>query len=323
MNKAVVVLGICVITSILVSGIPRAVESATPISETLRADVRSYNESVTGSGSLSFPDRHEVTSALPLVLDKFFVSPGDTVNVGDTIATVDRKSSAALIESLGQVKSLAIPAASLSTAIALIPDSVTADCSGRVISTALAGSAVQSGGSIATIAGSGSLIVTAAVSELDIAKIEIGQRASFSPAAYPDEEFLGTVTGIAEAARSQYNGAVLETVVDITVTPDKDDPRLKHGLSADVEVMLSEPREVLVLPYSAIAQDDNGEYVFVYEDQRAARRNIVTGAEFADGTEIKSGITAEDIIFQTPEELSDRSFIRISQQSDDQTKEHQ
>ncbi len=314
MNKAVMVLGICVITAILISGIPRAVESATPISETLRADVRSYNESVMGSGELSYLGQHEITSSLPLVLEKLLVAEGDMVSVGDTVAKVDRKSSAALIESLGRVKSLAIPASELSTAIALLPETVTADCSGRVISTAQAGRAVQSGGSIVTVSQSNTLAVTAAISELDIAKVEPGQRVKFTPAAYPEEEFYGTVAAIASSARSQYNGAVLETVVDVTITPDRHDERLKSGLTADVEIMLSEPRAVLVLPYSAVGQDDDGEYVYVYENSRAVRRSVSTGAEFTDGTEITAGITAEDVIFGDPEEIANRSHIKIAEE---------
>lgn len=316
MNKAALVLGVCVITCLLVSGVPRAVESATPISETLRADKKSYCETAAGSGSLSFPDQHEITSALPLVIERFTVSPGDNVNVGDTIAVVDRKSSAALIESLGQIKSLAIPAANISTAVALLPETVSADQSGRVITTAANGEAVQSGSSIATLTNSDTVAVTAAISELEIAKVKLGQRVRFFPAAYPDEEFTGTVSAIAAAARNRYNGAVLETVVDVTITPDRTDERLKPGLSADVEIMLSEPREVLILPYSAISQDENGEYVFVYEDSQAVRRDISTGAEFSDGTEIKSGITAEDIVFGDPETLSNKSFVRIAEQTD-------
>lgn len=314
MNKAVMVLGICVITAILISGIPRAVESATPISETLKASVRSYNESVMGSGELSYLGQHEITSSLPLVLEKLLVAEGDMVSVGDTVAKVDKKSSAALIESLGRVKSLAIPTSELSTAIALLPETVTADCSGRVISTAQAGRAVQSGGSIVTVSSSNTLAVTAAISELDIAKVKPGQRVKFTPAAYPDEEFYGTVAVIASAARSQYNGAVLETVVDVTITPDRHDERLKSGLTADVEIMLSEPRAVLVLPYSAVGQDDDGEYVYVYENSRAVRRSVSTGAEFTDGTEITAGITAEDVIFGDPEEIANRSHIKIAEE---------
>ncbi len=313
MNKAVMVLGVCVITAILVSGIPRAVESATPISETLKASVRSYNESVMGSGELSYIGQRDITSVLPLVLEKLLVSEGDLVNVGDTVATVDRKSSAALIESLGRVKALAIPASELSTAIALLPETVTSDCSGKVIRTAQTGKAVQTGDSIVTVASTGELAVTAAISELDIAKVKTGQRVKFSPAAYPDEEFYGRVSAIASAARSQYNGAVLETVVDVTITPEKEDKRLKSGLTADVEIMLSEPRPVLVLPYSAVGQDDKGEYVYVYENSRAVRKGVSTGAEFSDGTEITAGITAEDVIFEDPDEIAGRSHIRIAE----------
>ncbi len=313
MNKAVMVLGVCVITAILVSGIPRAVESATPISETLKASVRSYNESVMGSGELSYIGQRDITSVLPLVLDKLLVSEGDLVNVGDTVAAVDRRSSAALIESLGRVKSLAIPASELSTAVALLPETVTADCSGKVIRTAQTGRAVQTGDSIVTVASTEELAVTAAISELDIAKVKTGQRVRFSPAAYPDEEFYGRVSAIASAARSQYNGAVLETVVDVTITPEKEDERLKSGLTADVEIMLSEPRPVLVLPYSAVGQDDKGEYVYVYENSRAVRKGVSTGAEFSDGTEITAGITAEDVIFEDPDEIAGRSHIRIAE----------
>ena len=312
MNKAVAVLGICVITSILISGIPKAVESATPTSETMKASVRIYNEAVAGSGELSYIGQRDITSSLPLVLERVLVSEGDVVEIGDIVATVDRRSSAALIESLGRVRALAIPASDLSTAIALLPESVTADCSGRVIATAQPGRAVQTGGSIVTVASTGDLAVTAAVSELDIAKVEVGQRVKFTPAAYPDEEFSGTVSGIASAARSQYNGAVLETVVDVTITPEKEDERLKSGLTADVEIILADPREVLVLPYSAIGQDDDGEYVYVYENSRAVRRNILTGAEFTDGAEITAGITAEDIIFGDPEEIAGKSHIKIA-----------
>lgn len=315
MNKAVLILGICVMTAILISGVPRAVESATPTSQTLKASVRSYNESVSGSGELSYIGQQEITSAMPLVFERILVSEGDEVKVGDTIAMVDRKSSAALIESMGKVQALAISAADLSTAIALLPETVTADCSGKAISTAQAGRAVQAGSSIVTVAPSGKLAVTAAVSELDIAKVRIGQKVKFTPAAYPDEEFYGTVAAIASAARNRYNGAVLETVVDITVLPDKNDERLKSGMTADIEIMLSDPREILVLPYSAVGQDEDGEFVYVYENSRAVRHDVLTGAEFSDGTEVISGISADDIIFGEPDEITGRSHIRIAKEA--------
>ncbi|MBD5383799.1 MAG: HlyD family efflux transporter periplasmic adaptor subunit [Ruminococcaceae bacterium] len=313
MKKAVAVLGIGTALAVAVGAVPRAVESATPVSETLRASVRSYNESVMGTGELTYLGQHEITSSLPLVIEKLLVREGDIVEVGDTVATIDRESSAALIESLGQISALAISATNLSTAVALLPEKITSDCSGRVISAANSGQAVQSGYSVVTVAQTEELAVTAAISELDIAKVAVGQNVRFNLAAYPDEVFFGTVSAISQAARSQYNGAVLETVVDVTVTPDDPDERLKSGLSAEVEILLSEPRSIYVLPYSAIAQDDTGEYVYVYENGRAVRRDVFTGAEFADGTEVRTGVSANDIVFQDPQEIADRSYIRVAE----------
>ncbi len=310
-SRAAAILGSCVAAAIIVSGIPRAVESAAPVFSTISPALRAHTDTISGDGELTFTDEHDITSALPLVIKRFNVDEGDLVSVGDVIATVDKKSSAALIESLGKIPALTISAANLSTAVALLPEEVTADCTGRVISTSGNGCAVQSGSSIASVAAEDTLVVTAAISELDIAKVEPGQEAKFTLAAYPDEVFEGTVSKIANAARSRYNGSVLETVVDVEILPKQIDPRLKSGLSADVDVVLSEARQILVLPFSAIGQDDDGEFVYVCKDGKALRRSIRTGEEFPDGAEITEGLSPDDVVFTDPEEISHRGRIRI------------
>lgn len=313
MKKAVAVLCVCAVLAIAAGIAPKAVESSVPAAKTLRASSRSYNETVSGSGSLTYEGQHEIVSALPLVIEKFYVGEGDSVEVGDRIAAVDKTATASLIESLGQVSQLAVAAANLSTAVSLIPQEITADYSGRIISTAGNGASVESGYAIATVSQGNSLYVTAAISELDIASVSIGQKALFTCAAYPDTVFTGTVSKIASAARNQYNGAVLETVVDIMITPDSEDERLKSGLSVDVDIQLEEPRQICVLPYEAIGQDDAGEFVYVYENGTAVRRNIFTGAEFSDGTEIIKGVALEDIIFEEPEKVAESSYIKVEE----------
>lgn len=310
-TRAAIILGACFAAAAAVSGIPKAVESAAPVFTTLSPEIRAFTDTVSGSGALCFRGEHDITSALPLVIKRFNVEEGDIVSVGDVIATVDKQASASLIEGLGKLPAIAVSAANLSTAVALIPEEVTADCAGRVISTSGNGCAVQSGSSIATVAALETLVVSAAVSELDIAKVNAGQDVRFTLAAYPDEVFSGTVSRIAGAARSRYNGSVLETVVDVEILPEEPDSRLKSGLSADVDIVLSDAREVLVLPYSAIGQDDKGEFVYVHENGKAVRRAIRTGAEFADGTEITAGLSAEDAVFDNPEEISQKPRIRV------------
>lgn len=313
MKKAAAVLGACGLVSLLAGALPKAAESAVPAARTVCAATRSYCATAEGSGSLCYLSQSEVTNVMPLVIGRFYVEEGDEVKAGDKIASVDRDATASMIESLGQVSQLAVAAANLSTAVSLIPSEVVADCSGRVISVAGNGAAVESGYCIATLAASDTLALTAAISERDIANVREGQHVTFTLTAYPNEIFTGSVSHIASAARSEYNGAVLETVVDVTVIPDKLDERLCSGLSAQISVQLEEPRQVCVLPYEAIGQDSAGEFVYVYENGEAVRRGIFTGAEFSDGTEVTRGISAGELVFASPEDIDGRGYIKLEE----------
>ena len=313
MKKYIALAIACAALAAGVSYLPAAVEASVPAAVSISPNEVYYSESVNTSGTLCYIGQGDVTSALPLVLSEFEVEEGDHVEVGDVIARVDRKASETFISSLGKVSQLAAATASLSTAMSLIPEEITADRSGTVISTAGAGAAVESGTSIATIAGTDSLVLTSAVSELNIARIQPGQPVEFTLSAYPDDVFTGTVSKIAGSARSQYSGAVLETVVDVLISPDSTDPRLRSGLTADVRFQLSDPRKICVLPYNAIGQDEEGEYVYLLEDGAAVKHKIFTGAEFSDGTEVIKGATINDKVFLDPEDISLSKYVRIEQ----------
>lgn len=312
MKKIIAAVIIAVVLAISAGAVPAAVESMSPVCETFLPSLRSYSEAVSGSGSVRYIKQSEITCSLPVVIKKMCVSEGDIVKAGTVVAEIDKESSTALVMSLAQINALNVATSDLQAVASLLPESVVSESEGRVVSASRAGTAVLSGESIAVIAESDSLAVTAAISELDISKIRLGQSAYFELSAYPGEKIPAKVSAISETARNQYSGTVLETVVDILVAPDDpSDDRLKSGFSAEVIIELSEPYDIIVAPYSAIEQDDSGEYVYVYENGGAVRRNIVTGKEFSDGTEIRAGLTSKDIVFQNPREVALHRFIRI------------
>ncbi len=313
MKRIITVLCISAAITGIIATVPFAATGNAPAAEVITAKTVSYAKSLNGSGTLSFKGQSDVTSALPLVIARSCVSEGDLVQVGDTVAIVDKNGTSSFIESLGQLPQLAIASASLSTAMSLIPDEITADRNGLVIAAAGNGTSVEAGSAICTIASTDQLVLTVPVSEQYISQINEGGKASFSLTAYPDTLFTGTVSKIAGAARNRYIGSVLETVVDVQIVPDGYDERLKAGLTADVQFTLTEPKNICVLPYEAIGQDDVGEFVYVYADGKAVKRRIFTGAEFSDGTEVLKGITAEDKIFTSPEAISDSRFVRMEQ----------
>ncbi len=311
MKKAVAVLLGFAALSAGISAAPDAAINALPVSSVTCAKTVSYAKTLQSSGTLSYIGQTDVTCSIPLIIQQCYVSEGDTVTTGDVIASVDKKATRSLIESMGQFSSIAIPAASLSGAVNLIPDEITATATGRIISVTENGTTIQAGNSICSVAGTDSLILTAPISELYISDVQLGQTVSFTLAAYPEESFTGTVSSIAEAARSRYSGSMLETVIDITISPDRYDPRMRSGMTADVCFTLTQPRNICVLSYDAIGQDSGGEYVYVYENGKALKRKIFTGAEFSDGAEIIKGVTAEELVLTSPESIKENSYIRL------------
>ncbi len=291
--------------------VPEAAINAVPVSSVISPKTVSYAKTLQSNGALSYIGQSEVTSSLPLVIKQFHVTHGDMVSIGDVIATVDEDATRSLVESMGRISTLIVPAADLSTAVSLIPKEITSDRSGRIVAVAGSGSAIQSGSSICSVAATDSLVLTAPVSELYISDIRLGQTVSFTLAAYPDESFTGTITAIANAARSRYSGSVLETVIDVTISPDTFDARMKSGLTADVCFTLTQPKNICVLSYDAIGQDESGEYVYVYENDKAIKRKIFTGTEFTDGAEIIKGVSADQLVFLSPESISENGYIRL------------
>jgi RND family efflux transporter MFP subunit len=73
------------------------------------------------------------------------------------------------------------------------------------------------------------------------------------------------------------------------------DKALFPGLFARVRIPLGQPQPMLVIPNSAIGNDQEGDYVFVVEaNDIVARRSIVKGPLTPDGRAIRSGLTATD-----------------------------
>jgi membrane fusion protein (multidrug efflux system) len=62
-------------------------------------------------------------------------------------------------------------------------------------------------------------------------------------------------------------------------------------MQADI-LMQSAPRSRLWLPLAAIQEDENGRYVFINDEGKAARRAIGTGEIRADHIEIVDGLEA-------------------------------
>lgn len=159
----------------------------------------------------------------------------------------------------------------------------------------------------------GRWLAVVAVNEGDILSVETGQFVELSGAALPEGEFYGKVTDVSDVAYTSTLSAasVPVTVVDVTVAIEEGDSSLlRSGYSVTARLTTGEERTVNMLPYSVIAQDEQGEYVYVLENGVAVRHDIITGIELSDRTEVVDGVTDADVVLTDPEKLFEGARVR-------------
>lgn len=85
---------------------------------------------------------------------------------------------------------------------------------------------------------------------------------------------------------------------------------LYPGYRAEVRVITDCRKDVLLVPYSAVKQDESGmEYVMKLENDIVVKQYIFTGAELSDCLEITNGLSTEDILLLDADALSEGAIV--------------
>ncbi len=98
------------------------------------------------------------------------------------------------------------------------------------------------------------------ISEYDLAKIRVGSQAGLRLEAYPEVAFRGRVARIGSLARQKISRATGKPtglkVFDVDVEVLDRDERLRPGLTARVEILVSEHPDALYLPVAGVFVDE-------------------------------------------------------------------
>lgn len=86
------------------------------------------------------------------------------------------------------------------------------------------------------------------VAESDIGRLGVGQQASFTVDAYPDQRFRGSISEIRNSPTTIQNVVTYEAVIDV----DNSDLKLKPGMTANVGVVVARKENVLLVPNAAL-----------------------------------------------------------------------
>ncbi|HTP57014.1 MAG TPA: efflux RND transporter periplasmic adaptor subunit, partial [Candidatus Paceibacterota bacterium] len=144
---------------------------------------------------------------------------------------------------------------------------------------------------LVSVISTGQLEIDANVPEVDIGRVMTGDHVDFTVDALPGESFTASVSFVDPAQ------TVIEGVVDYQVKMmlSQPDPRLKSGLTANLDIRTAHKDGVLLLPQYAIIQNDQGTFVNKVTGTTMTQVPVVLGILSKDGTvEIISGVQEGD-----------------------------
>lgn len=302
---------ITVIALIAIAGLylnmtlPAIIRDSVPKVDVIFPERTEYIPTVTCSGSVGYSEVKSIRKEMPLIIKEYLVNVGDRVDQGQTIAVVDKQ---AVCEKLASIYSGSVSdALTLAELSESIPSEISAEVSGTVCALGTSGDLINAGTDIAQIGGKGALVLNAAVPERNLSKIKEGQTATISLSS-AQGDFSGKVLSISESTRKQYLGSVEETVADVTVSIENPSDKLKNGDSGYAEIQTGIKRDIVTLPYSAVMQDDKSEYIYVIENGRAVRRDVITGLELSKQTQV-FGVSVEEEVVKSTQGVAANAII--------------
>lgn len=133
--------------------------------------------------------------------------------------------------------------------------------------------------------------IEASVVEADIAKVKEGQKVRFTVDSYADDYFYGTVTQVRNEATTTSNVVTYTVVIGI----DNTDMKLKPGMTANVEIITAEEKDVMLVPNQAlrfyIDDSDNAKRykdrgVWIIKNGHPKRVTVKIGVSDDDNTQI-------------------------------------
>lgn len=294
--------------------IPVAVSAALP---------RDLARSVTVTGPLEPLRLVSVNAQSAGILESVLVQEGDRVRVGQLLAQIDARETAAQLARAEAVllnAETAFRRAESLQADALVAESeldalrssygiahadvelwrarlafsrITAPVSGVVTAKRVErGSSVATNANLFTIAEDAVLVVRVQVSELDVVHLQPGREATIKLDAYPQARLGGHIRRIYPSA----DPASRLVPVEVALDPVPAGLEARPGFLARVEFTLDGRRQVLAIPMTAVGVAEGVSFVYVVQADTVSRRQVETGLTADGWVEVTGGLRSGDLV---------------------------
>ena len=134
----------------------------------------------------------------------------------------------------------------------------------------------------------GKFEIVANISEVDIAKIKVGNPVGITLDAFSGgEKWTGKIVSI-RPAETVVQGVIF---YETKIVFDNEDERLKSGMTANLEIEIGRKDDALRAPIRGIKEEPGRKYVQVLQNGKPVDTTITVGLENTDWVEVLSGLT--------------------------------
>lgn len=187
------------------------------------------------------------------------------------------------------------------------------------------GELVMMGAPVFEISDIGILKIEADIDETDIGHVQVGQKVLITMDAYPDKTFHGKVAKIAPKAsemkelgtmaeqKSALQYEVQTRTFKVEIEPVGEYASLlKAGLSADVEIVYKEKKNVLSVPKEALVEENGRFYVFTLASPKVSKKKVKVGMQNTEFAEILEGLSEENaVVVEGVDKLKDGVRVKV------------
>jgi HlyD family secretion protein len=164
---------------------------------------------------------------------------------------------------------------------------------GSIVSSALTN--VSGGSAVMTLADLSKLRIVGAIDEAQIGRVAVGQRVDIRVDAHGDRVFRGVVDRVSPLGKEASSVVTFDVEIAITET---DGGLLRSGMSADVEIVTTEQKDVLLVPLLAVQSQNKRRFVRLANGEE---RTIQTGATDGSKMVVLGGLEeGDDVLASAP-----------------------
>jgi HlyD family secretion protein len=173
------------------------------------------------------------------------------------------------------------------------------------------GESLVMGAPVVDLVDDSGITVEAAVDEADAGRIKMGMPVRVTCDAYPDEPFPGSLMWVSQVVERDLRQ---NRHLKVEVGLDGAGPKLKVGMSADIEIVVQKREDVLFVPTNVVMRRGDIQQVYVLTAGRARLRTIQTGLSNWERTEITGGLRRGESVVVSLEAKGLKDGVQVRRQ---------